>query len=382
MKEIAPHTICSGCTACYALCPQKAISMSEDREGFLYPEINQKLCIDCQKCRTHCPVLHHPEKRTAIQALAAKSTAESIRIASSSGGIFSLLALYILQKKGVVYGAAFDKKFTLCHQSAENEESLAKLRGSKYLQSSMNNTFQEIKQLLSAGRLVLFSGTPCQVAGLHAFLGKPHPHLLSVDMICHGVPSPKVWSEYLQENVDLSEIKTINFRNKNSGWRNYHLLIQNEKNQDLLFENQRDSLFLKGFIRNLYLRPSCADCSFKKGNSASDITLGDFWGIENHHPQIDDNQGVSAILIYTEKGIELINQLPFNSLGTELPFILQGNPSLQRNSTPHPRRTYFFDQLEKRTIPVSQLIEQSIRPKWFTRFKNKAVRILKKIAKR
>lgn len=308
--------------------------MHEDEEGFLYPKVEQSVCIDCGLCENVCPVINPDEPRQPLKVFAAKNKNEEQRLRSSSGGIFILLAEYIIKQGGVVFGARFDKNWEVEHAYAETLEELKPLMRSKYVQSRIGNTYKEAEQFLKLGKKVMFVGTPCQIAGLKKFLRKEYGNLLAVDFICHGVPSPGVWRRYLDEmksecskdsgkNSVLSSnlksipvIASINFREKQLGgysWRKYGFIVyakshdNSGKNTVLLSTPYVRNPFMRGVLTNLYLRPSCYKCPVKAGRSVSDLTIGDFWGIEIMSGFYDD-QGISSVILNTNRGIFMLEK--------------------------------------------------------------------------
>ena len=304
MIHITDREKCCGCEACIQRCPQQCITLHEDGEGFLYPETDEGRCIDCGLCEKVCPVIFQGTGRRPLNVYAAKNPDEEIRWESSSGGVFTLLAEKILSEGGVVFGARFDARWEVVHDYTENVEGLSAFRGSKYVQSRIGDSFRQTECFLKTGRKVLFSGTPCQIAGLKLFLKKEYDNLLTVDFICHGVPSPGVWRKYLKEIAArraagkntvlyaslnksgdvLRDISFISFRDKTLSWKKYSFVVcfsatdGAEKNSVLLSEDLHTNLFLKGFLADLYLRPSCYACPVKKLKSGSDLTIGDFLG--------------------------------------------------------------------------------------------------------
>lgn len=301
---------CCGCQACAQICPKACITMVQDDEGFLYPGVNETLCVQCGLCRKVCPVLRskHEKGRTPI-AYAAYNTNEAIRQESSSGGIFSLLADAVLSCAGIVYGAALDGT-VVKHLRISRKEELPLLRGSKYVQSDINQSFLLARQDLEQGRRVLFTGTPCQIEGLLAFLQKSYDNLICMDIICHGVPSPKVWNSYviMREKAAESRVNQISFRNKKDGWRNFSMYIRFSNSSEYISQSAKDP-FMNAFLCDLCLRPSCYQCSFKKINRASDITVADFWGIEEVCPDMDDDRGISLVILQSEKGKSLFSSV-------------------------------------------------------------------------
>ena len=306
---------CTGCTACENICPKNAIQLLPDKEGFAYPKINSKKCINCNLCVKICPTKNRVATNEPLGFYAAKSLNEELRLNCSSGGIFSVIAEKIISKNGVVYGAVFDDNFNVIHQRSENN--IEKFRSSKYVQSNLEGIFLQVKQDLLNGRSVLFSGTPCQVDGLNKYLKFANvntQNLITIDLICHGVPSPKVWKAYLnfllKKSKSKSKISFVNFRNKiNFSWHNSTLKIINDKGVILENRTHSDSLFFKLFSNSVILRPSCHVCKYANLNRCGDITVGDFWGVDKHYPELDDNKGTSLILINTSKGQELLKEI-------------------------------------------------------------------------
>lgn len=336
MIKITEKSECCGCNACVQRCPKQCISMKEDEQGFLYPFVDTTSCIDCGLCEKVCPILNPFDTKEPLQVLAAKNKNEDQRLKSSSGGTFILLAEHIIKQGGVVFGARFDTNWEVEHCYAETIEELESLMRSKYVQSKIGNTYKEAEQFLKNGRKVMFVGTSCQIAGLKRFLRKEYDNLLAVDFICHGVPSPGIWRKYLEEikssrseaagkNTVLSlslksvpVITGINFREKQQGgygWKKFGFVVQakspskGDKNSVLLSSIFNENIFMKGFLANLYLRPSCYKCKAKNGAANSDITIADYWGIQKSHPEFDDDKGVSVIFIHSDKGKSILYKL-------------------------------------------------------------------------
>lgn len=331
MIHIKDKTLCCGCTACASICPKGAITMVPDALGFMYPEVSNSLCIDCGLCESICPFSNQGTKKVPLRILAAKNSDSTIRDTSSSGGLFTLLAHKTISEKGVVFGARFDEKWNVVHDYTETVEGLAAFRGSKYVQSDVMDTFRQARDFLEGGRHVLYSGTPCQIAGLKKFLRKEYERLLTVDVVCHGVPSPVVWQKYLKETTPEGyTITEINFRSKTSGWKTFCVEIESEKNGiKHIFRKvfSKDS-YMSAFMSNLSLRPSCFRCPAKSGKSGSDITLGDFWGIEDILPEFDDDRGCSLVFANTDKGQEVIDNLDIVSYNCCYDSALAHNPSI------------------------------------------------------
>lgn len=342
MIRLSQKTDCCGCTACEQSCPKHCISMNADAEGFLYPSIDLKLCIDCGLCERVCPVINRNKPDTPEYCIAAINRNEDIRFQSSSGGIFTLLAEQIIKNGGIVFGAVFDNDWNVIHSSAETIEQIAPMRGSKYVQSELGNTFSRIKDELKKGRPVLFTGTQCQVSGLNHYIGNSNSKLITVEVICHGAPSPATWHSYRPEIK-----RNVRFRDKRNGWSSCGISF------DSKFTPYKDDSFLQSFFCKINMRPSCYVCPAKSGRSGADITLGDFWGIQNVAPEFYDNIGTSLIIVHTNKGQTLINSLDFKF--SKLPYNqgLSGNPSLAQSVEPGVNRNFFFNQFKKHGFDIA-----------------------------
>lgn len=300
--------MCNGCEACVNICPKQAISMKENARGFLYPEIDSDLCIKCGLCKKVCSLTYR-FNNTNTPKIVAGIASDDIRKVSSSGGIFSILANYVLDKKGYIVGAAFADDFSVNHIIINNSNDLDKLRNSKYMQSRIGYIFTDIKNLLDNDNWVLFCGTPCQCAGLRNYLNKEYDKLFVVDIICTGVPSYKLFMSYLQEKgIVQTSIKQINFRGKQNGW-NYDFCLNIDTQQGFYSYPFSQCSYLKAFNMGLSLRDSCYECPFAKIPRVGDISLGDFWEIENIDPSLKDTKGVSIVLINSTKGRGLIDKI-------------------------------------------------------------------------
>lgn len=349
-KKMKDKKTCCGCTACMHICPVKCIEMREDEEGFLYPLVDKRKCISCHKCENVCPVENLRNDNTDTKTFVGYNKNEEIRSKSSSGGIFSLLAEWILSQDGVIFGAAFDENFEVCHVAAENEEGLSKLRGSKYVQSRLDDTYPLVKQYLEGNRKVLFTGTACQIAGLKKFLNKDYENLYTADVLCHGVPSPKIWKMYIENKKKEynASIEKIDFRSKKSGWKNYSFDMEFSDNQRYTVQFGKDK-YMQMFLGNIDLRPSCHDCRFKGIPRMSDMTVGDSWGVENYMPDMDDDRGTSIILVHSPKGIKMLDRVRESlnvreaSLDKALPITFDSRKSVRM----HPNRKKFFTGVEK-----------------------------------
>lgn len=337
---------CSGCFACYNICPKKCITMEYDEEGFAYPKIDNRECIHCHKCEDHCFMLQnktHEDKRVSFAAI---SYDDEVRDVSSSGGVFSVLSKKILEKNGIVYGAAFDDEYAIEHKKITSETELEQFQGSKYVQSNIGGIYSDIQEELKAGKLVYFSGTPCQVNGLKAFLGMDYQNLICQDIVCHGVPSKKIWQQYLKQ-FKLQKNARIFFRHKSTGWESYSIVIDQEKTP--LKQLASDNMYMRAFTRNFTLRPSCYACKSKGINRQSDITLGDFWGIQEVCSEMYDKQGVSLVIVNTEKGQTLFDQIIGNikCKSTDLENSIKKNPAYDLSSEMPELRWQFMQEIFK-----------------------------------
>lgn len=311
MNIATPRKLCTGCSACVSSCPQHCLAMVQEEDGFYYPKvIEKKACTECGICNKVCPIqisLNNTKYDRKIYAAYAKNNA--IRERSSSGGIFSLLANEILNNRGVIYAATFDDSFSVKHTRVDRIEDIINCCGAKYAQSQLGNVYQQVAKDLNEEKEVLFSGTPCQVAGLKAFLKHDYHNLYCVDFACHGVPSPLALKGYLKYHESLvgSPVKNVNMRSKITGWSHYNYsMVIDFQNGDRYTAKSGEDLYLKLFVGDYLNRNSCSDCRFKGINRFSDITLADFWGVWDVRPEIDDSRGISAVIIQSHKGDLLI----------------------------------------------------------------------------
>lgn len=361
MIDKAANCNCTGCSACVCVCPVDAVTLTPDSKGFLYPKVNEEKCITCGKCLAVCPSLV-PAKNTGYRqpkVYAAWNTDASIRLESTSGGVFSALAEAVLLRGGYVVGAEYDGEFEIRHSVIHMSEDIGKLRQSKYAQSKLNLIFREVKELLTRGELVLFCGTPCQSAGLQKFLVKEYKNLFCVDFICRGVISPKVYRKFLTDMHPQpdAELTRVHFKNKDYGWNRFSTKLtfgdgssyQKDRNEDY---------YMRGYLRhNLYLRDCCYQCDYKTLPRNSDISLGDFWGIGNFDPRLDNEQGTSVVLVNSEKGVQLLSWAQNHLELTErtLEEVLSGNACVLNSAEMGEYRDFFFEKMEK--MSFAKLIE-------------------------
>lgn len=346
---------CTGCGMCKQLCPTGAIEMIDNQEGFMEPKIDSEKCINCGLCAKRCPQLNNENKvknrLDEVKVYAAKSKNVEEQKSSSSGGLFSVIANYVLNNAGVVYGATFNDEMKVEHIRVAYKKYLYKLRGSKYVQSDTKNTFQEAKKDLEKNILVLYSGTPCQIAGLISFLNKDYSNLILIDLICHGVPSPKLLAKQIEdiENKKKDKIVDLEFRNKEKeGWGAYCLNIK--------FANGRKkyipsafSPYITTFLQGKLCRYSCYNCKYANTERMGDITLGDYWGIKQEHPEFYDVNGVSALLVNTEKGEEILRKISNNVIIKEstLSKVKKANHNLNEPTQMYSDRENVYKGLDK-----------------------------------
>ena len=364
MIEIKEKKNCCGCEACYNACPVQCISMKRDEEGFKYPCVDTMKCIGCNKCEKVCPCIHKPYiNRQYIEGYAAINKNLKERLNSSSGGVFSLLATKIIELGGVVIGSTMtDDCKEAMHIIVDNTEELAYLYGSKYLQSNINNIYSEVHEKLKNVKWVLFSGTPCQVEGLLNYLGSPYEKLICVDLICHGVPSPGVWKKHV-ENIEKKKhlkLKNVNFRcKKYNGYSDYGIMYQKS-----FYKSKEEDTYFQLFMKELTLRLSCYDCKFKGIVRNSDITLGDFWGIDDFAADLNDGNGISIVVIQSEKGKKLFEEikqsLALTTVEVDKVFATHNNAMTKSSLKPINRETFWndfhklsYEQLCKKYIHIS-----------------------------
>lgn len=353
MIKITNKNLCCGCSACVQICPKHCIRMNDDKEGFLYPEVEESSCVNCGLCEKVCPFVNQTDEARPLEVYAVKHPDDAVRMNSSSGGVFTLLAEQVIDEGGVVFGARFNDEWDVIHDYAETKDGLMSFRGSKYVQSNVADSYKQVEAFLKADRKVMFVGTPCQVAGLKKYLRLEYEKLLTVDFICHGVPSPKVWKRYLQEKVafkgiDDPIVTAISFRNKSTGWKKYSLSlnVSDGKNHHVYSSVFTDNEYMRAFLSDLSIRPSCYNCPAKSGKSGSDVTIGDFWGIEKILPELDDDKGLSIVLLnnnyreYVTEQLSGVRKVDFQES-------IQGNKSYGFSVKRPINRDYFFHCIQK-----------------------------------
>lgn len=353
--RICDHDLCTGCQACIMACPQKCISMEQEQNGFFYPVINREKCVSCGKCQSVCPVANrYIDDNQKPHCFIAFNRDDGIRKNSSSGGVFGGLAGAVIEEAGIVFGAVLDAEQKCSIVSCTSMEAVKRTYASKYVQADVGDTYKEAEKYLKEGKKVLYSGTPCQIGGLHAYLGKEYENLITVDLICHGVPSPKAWQEY-KESIEKkydSKIQKVNFRCKDTGWRVYAFAAQMHSGKVLL-EKVTENIYLRAFITHLTIRPSCYNCGFKQVHRLSDITLGDFWAVNKWKKNWDDDKGISSVFLHSEKGQMLFNSVKSQYTMEEVDFsqAIMDNSSYLTSKEPSPYQGLFNKRWMKYPFP-------------------------------
>ena len=310
MKVIVGESECRGCSACQAICPTGAISMQKDLEGFIYPSIKQNLCVSCMKCKNVCPALEKRDNHKPISYHGGIAKDEGVRDNSSSGGASYALAKQILQNGGSVFGASFEDNFRVVHIEITDLKQYKEIQGSKYVQSDMQEVYGALERYLRERRTVLFIGTPCQCDAIKHFVAVkklPEDSLLLCDIVCHGVPSPGIWSDYIKLIDPKGTLLEFRFRDKSRGWHgdNICAVYPNKVRRN----TAKLKVFTQLYFRGLISRPCCETCKYANLNRVSDITIGDFWGIEKLCVDVNDGKGVSLLIVNTDKGAKYLNLL-------------------------------------------------------------------------
>lgn len=369
---------CSGCSLCEFMCPKSAVSM--DFTQFSYPKIDSNKCIDCGLCRKKCPFANKKEEESnCLKAYAVKHKTKDVIENSSSGGVFTALSDYFLNNNGVIYGADFDKNMTVHHTRAATVRERDRLRGSKYVQSDMLGIFKKIQADLNNGKKVLFTGTPCQASAVRTAFPKSE-NLYIIDIICHGVPSPMLWQQYVDfiENKYKKKLSYYSFRDKEqNGWRQYSAKLTFQDGDILTHSNVTGS-FIELFRYDVALRPSCTECIYTSPHRIGDITIGDFWGIENVLPEFDDNSGISAVMVNTTKGECLFNSIldDITAIECKQSDIADKQPNLSKPSSYSNIATAFNN--DWKILPFEDVLKKYTRVGAKRRIKDLAKKVLNK----
>lgn len=350
MIRIDAKENCSGCGACMNACPRNAITMRADGEGFLYPVVGAG-CVDCGRCEAVCPFLHPGEPTPITETVGCRASDEALRAASSSGGVFSLLAHEIQRRGGAVFGACLsgDGK-SVRHQCADPEA----LRTSKYVQSDTGTVYREVREKLEEHVPVLFTGTPCQIGGLKHFLGKPYDGLVCAEVICHGVPSPALWKKYVEHLARQYRLtpRQINFRQKRYDGKKRSL--QKTGGEVTVYSDMKKDPYLQLFLQNISLRPSCYACRMREGRSQADLTMGDFWVARLVMPALQDGRGLSLLLIHTEQGRALWNSVREKTVwaAADAESALKYNTPYRYSVSRPAKRERFFADMDRLSFPA------------------------------
>ena len=340
--------VCYGCRACEQVCPMNAIRMRADEEGFLYPMINKELCVQCSLCESVCP--YEKQETSSIgETYAVQIKDSEVLLESSSGGAFSWMANYVIQKGGYVSGCIFDDNLNPIHIVTNNLEDISKMRGSKYVQSDTKCVYSKIEQLVKDNQLVLFTGTPCQVAGLKGYLRKPYDTLITMDLICHGVPSPKLFLNYIEaERKKGKIIREIKFRDKKmNGWCSQGSIEFNGKRKCISPYN--NSYYYYYYLANYVSRYSCYTCKYSSMDRPGDITIGDCWNMAKAFPKIDVSRGFSVIIINSRKGQYLFENLKSNLIwySIDKEFVISNNTNLRKACEMPEKRKEIYGEIEQ-----------------------------------
>lgn len=349
MIEIKEKKDCCGCWACGTVCPVQCISMEEDAEGFRYPKVDIEKCINCHLCEKTCPVINsEADKQNGKQrAFLLQHKDSQILHESASGGAFTAIASYVIRKGGVVFGAAYTDDFVVCHQYVETIEGLSKFRNSKYVQSEMRGAFAETKSFLKQGRLVCFSGVPCQLEGLLRYLRKPYDNLITVDVLCHSITSPKIFRMYVndQEIRFGKDISNIMFRDKTPYGYKYSQMSVYKNGKQVYKEGVDTDVYLRSFFSDVNVRPSCYDCKFKKQHHLTDFTIWDCFDVYKFSKAFDNDKGVTRILANTDKAMRIIEAMKEDAAIMEIPLdaAVDGVKEMYHSVKESPRRKSFFE---------------------------------------
>lgn len=344
---------CNGCGTCKLLCPTQAITMQEDAEGFLYPVIDKSKCIKCDKCKRVCSNFNNKKEENEKAYVAINHSKQQLE-KSSSGGMFYILAEYVIQNGGEVCGVTYNEKIEAVHEFADTLEKCRKFCGSKYVRSNLQDTYEQTKHFLKEDRYVLFTGTACQLNGLKSFLGKEYEKLILCDILCHGNPSPKVFKMYIKnlEKNKKDKVKAVHFRSKENGWRNQTPIIEYENGG-----KEEEGSYFDAFVGELMQRPSCYECPFASKRRISDFTIADFWGIEKVIPELKSTEGVSLLTVNSDKGYQIFDEIKRKMYYQEVDYKVAASYNHYHNEKAHLKRRKFFDRIEKEIINENNIIE-------------------------
>lgn len=357
MIEIKDKGACSGCGACAAGCPHEAIQMKADDEGFLYPVISWDCCVRCGLCLRICPVINKRQGGDQKPlAFVVKALDEEVRMASASGGFFTPLAEYIIEQGGLICAADYDQDFKVVHRITGHKQALARMRGSKYVQSDICGSYRSIRETLEKGGILAFFGTPCQVYGLKAYLNKEYESLITVEVVCHGTPSPKLWKKYVDYQQERwgSRIKAVNFRNKTYGYHSGTMKLEFENGKNY-YGSARVDYMLKSFFQEISSRPSCYCCPFKEEGRISDFSLFDSWNAAILAPGVrDDDRGFTNVAVHSDKGAAILEELKKVLFVRPVDYgeaVKLDGSMVHESAVPHSRRAEFYKDLDEEPLP-------------------------------
>ena len=355
MIEVKDKKDCCGCWACENACPKSCISMVEDHEGFRYPHVDKNVCIDCGLCEKVCPIINvEADSPKPQRAYLLQHKDENILAESTSGGAFTSIATYVIEQGGVVFGAAYNEVFEVVHTYTDNVDGLKMFRNSKYVQSYMGAAYRDVQRFLKQGRMVCFSGTPCQLEGLLRFLRRPYDNLLTVDLVCHAITSPKVFSMYVDQKKKETkgEIENIMFRDKKPYGYKYSTMSVYSGGKQVYREGVETDVMLRSFFTHINVRPSCYDCKFKKRYRMTDLTIWDCFDVYKFSKELDNDKGVTRILAHNDKGNLLMNALKDKAIIVEIDAneAIEGVKELVHSVKMNSRRQTFFNECVKSCI--------------------------------
>ena len=348
--QVENKEYCTGCGACYNICQKNAITMQGDEYGFYKPVIDKDKCINCGLCEKICPLDKYKSQNIEQpKVFAFQNDDKETLYKCASGGAFAKLADYVIKQGGVVYGVIYDENMVVCHSRTDNLTDLEKMYSSKYVQSTTRDTFKQTKEDLENGKLVLYSGTPCQIAGLKSYLQKDYENLITVDLVCHGVPSPLVFDVFKKEISPKNELKTVNMRSKIYGWGEEITEVKYQKNEGNLIIPMKNNNYSKLFVNDLSTNNSCLDCQFNGCPRVADITIGDFWGVDEYDKSLNDNKGLSVVLLNSTKGERYFSKIINECFTKEVPLevVVKYNQNIICSSKAHPKRTEFFEDIKR-----------------------------------
>lgn len=362
MIEIKDKKDCCGCWACKNVCPVQCISMPEDAEGFRYPTVDKDKCINCHLCEKVCPIIHaeadKPNEKQRAYLL--QHNDKEVLLQSASGGAFTAIASWVIRQGGVVFGAAYDKDFQVVHQYVETEKDLQKFRNSKYVQSYTGDALKQVKDFLKQGRMVCYSGTPCQLEGLLRYLRKPYDNLITIDVMCHSITSPKIFRMYVAEMKKKygDDLSNIMFRDKSPYGYEYSQMSVYKGGKQVYREGVDTDAYLRSFFSDVNVRPSCYDCKFKKQHHLTDFSIWDCFDVYKFSSKLDNDKGVTRILANTEKAQLILKEIQEDTTIMEIPVdeAVSGVHEMLHSVKMSPRRERFFELTKMGGVTPCSLI--------------------------